>query len=207
MPEETTPAATTTPAETTPAVTPPAVTTLAAAPPPAAPPVTTTEPARTDGEPPKAPEKYELVLPVDTKHLTDADLEAVAVEAKALGLTNEQAQGLVQARESQLSAMSTQFLDEAKADPEIGGAKFEETVKHALVGRDWLFPEGGDRDLIIGWFDRTGLGNHKAFLRAMARIGKARAEDTPVSGSTSTGNAERIPTEDVLFPSSAKKSA
>lgn len=165
------------------------------------------ETARTAAAQAKAPEKYELTLPENSAHLTDDDLALVASDAKALGLTNDQAQSLVHARETQMAAVTAQFLTDAKADPDLGGAKWDDTVKHALAGRNWLFPEGADRDLIIGWFDRTGLGNHKAFLRAMARIGKANAEDQAGSGRSTSGSVERLPTEDVLFPSSAKSKA
>jgi hypothetical protein len=150
----------------------------------------------------KPPETYTLITPADSL-LTDADLQLAEADAKALGLTQAQAQQLVDGRAAYMHDLSTQFLEQAKADPEIGGAHFETTVKHAIAGRDWLFPAGSKgSDTIRRWFDATGLGNHPEFLRAMARIGKSRAEDTHVQGGRET--AARRPTEDVLFPSSAK---
>lgn len=159
-----------------------------------------TELARTAAEKAKAPETYELKLPDASKHLTDADLAIIGAEAKALGLTNDQAQALVQARHDQLSTVGAAFLADAKADPEIGGAHFDQTVKHAIAGRDWLFPPGPESELIKSWFDRTGLGNHKAFLRAMARIGKARAEDTNVAGGSAASTKEKS-AEERMYPS------
>jgi hypothetical protein len=170
-------------------------------------PAADTETARKAADQAKAPEKYELTLP-ENGRLEASDLEVVAAEAKALGLTQAQAQQLVTTRATALTALSDQFLTDLKADPELGGAHFDTTVKHALAGRDWLFPPGSEEAaLVTAWFEKTGLGNHKAFVRALARVGKARAEDRPVSGAGLVSGGERKPTTDVLFPSTAKASA
>lgn len=208
-PAETTPAAeipAAKPAETSAEA--PAETTPAGGTPAAATPEQTTEPARPEGHEPKAPEKYELTLPENVRHLADADLEIVAAEAKALGLTNAQAQALVDAREGGLAAMSAQFLSDAQADPEIGGAKFEKTVEHARAGRDWLFPRGSEgAALVESFFDRSGLGNHKELIRAFARIGRAVAEDRPIGGRTGGDVVERKRDADVLYAETTSKEA
>lgn len=132
----------------------------------------------------KAPETYTLELPKDgpLQHAADV-LPLIAAEAKALGLSQEQAQQMVTVRSAAIAAVSAANLADAQADPEIGGDKFDTTVKHAVAGRDYLFPPDTDEGkAVTAWFDQTGLGNHKTFLRAMARIGKALAEDTPVVG-------------------------
>jgi hypothetical protein len=163
--------------------------------------------ARKAADAAKAPETYDLKLPDKSVHLTDADLAIVAAEAKAMGLTNDQAQALVNARETQLSQLGAQFLADAKADPVIGGEKFETTVKHAIAGRDWLFPQEADRDFVKAFFDRSGFGNHKVLLRALARIGRITSEDAPRQGASAARGDERKPTADVLFPSTSKAEA
>jgi hypothetical protein len=115
--------------------------------------------------------------------LDAADLQVISAEAKAIGLTQDEAAALVGVRHAAVQAAMAQLLADAQADPEIGGAHFDATVATAKVGMEWLFPKAEDRALVTGWFDKTGLGNHKVFLAAMARLGRARKEDGPlVSG-------------------------
>lgn len=208
---EQTPTPAATPAAPTPAATAP-VEATPASPTPAATPaaVVTPEPSATptppEGTPPQAPESYALTLP-ETTQLTPEYLPLIEAEAKALGLTNDQAQALVNARSEVVAAQTQHYLTEAKADPEIGGPLWDTTIRHANAGLEFLFPKDSDEGrLVRGWFDHTGLGNHKTFLRAMARIGKARAEDTPPQpGSHRT--AERKPDHEVMYPTMAEPSA
>lgn len=185
-----------------PAVPTPADPAATADPTPAAPVVPATPPAPAPADP--APVTYALALP-ENALLGAEDLAFAAQEATALGLSQEQAQTLVHARNDALVASAAAFLQDAKADPELGGAKWDETVKFAQAGIAFAFTNAEERALATGWFNRTGLGNHKVFLRAMARIGKARAEDRATNTSAATGMGETAkPTADVLFPSSAK---
>jgi len=154
-----------------------------------------------DGQAAGVPEKYTLTLPQDGP-FAEPDLDTFATEAKALGLTNDQAQRMVDARVALVAKASAQFKDQVKADPELGGDHFTETEALARKGRDYLFPEGtADRDVVIGWFERTGLGNHPALVRAFARLGKVMAEDSPSRGALGGGagtKPKRDP-EDVLY--------
>jgi len=132
-------------------------------------------------EPPKAatpPEKYELKLP-ESSPFVDEDLVLFADEAKTLGLSQDQAQKMVTERAQSVIRVADQYLTELKADKEIGGAQLDANLALARKGRDTLFPEGtAGRALIIGWFERTGLGNHPELVRAFARLGKMTAEDS-----------------------------
>jgi len=137
------------------------------------------EPGKPDAKA-EVPEKYALTLPEQTD-FDAADLELFGAEAKALGLTNDQAQALVNTRAATVQALKVQYGEDAEKDPEIGGAKFEETVRLARVGRDWLFPPNSEgATLVTALLDKTGLGNHKEVLRAFARVGKQKKEDTAV---------------------------
>lgn len=126
-----------------------------------------------------APEKYELKIADDGPFSVD-DLGEFAAEAKVLGLTQAQAQKLVDSRAEQTKATAARYLEEVKADPELGGKNLTANVAAAIKGRDFLFPPGtAGAEVINAWFDRTGLGNHKELMRGLARLGKALAEDSP----------------------------
>ena len=148
---------------------------------------------------PKAPEKYSLTLP-DGSPLDDVDLAQFEAEAKALGLSQDAAQLLVTTLDEVVRATAARYLDELKADKEIGGAKFDETKTLALRGRDVLFPPGSEEaDVVSGWFERTGLGNHKVLVRAFARLGRMVAEDNGVIAKGSE-SGEKKSTAQKMYP-------
>ena len=157
------------------------------------------EPVPPDAPAAKVPEQYALTLPADTR-FDASDLAIFAAEATALGLTQDQAQALVTARATTVRGLYDTYEAEARADAEVGGAKFEETVRLATVGRDWLFPPGSKgAELVTAWFNKTALGSHVEVLRAFARVGKAKQEDKPVVGSTAVQTPARKPDTEVLF--------
>jgi len=146
--------------------------------------------AAADPEPeaPVVPEKYELTL--EGVEL-DADSLAVAEPVfKELGLSNDQANKLMpvakqfseriadQTLQSIVDAgrvQKAQWADAAKADPEIGGAKFQETTHLAAKALDALgFPEGSEFRKAL---TETGFGNHPDMIRAMRKIGEMIGED------------------------------
>lgn len=124
------------------------------------------------------PEKYDLKKP-ENSLLSDAHLEALAAHAKEQGLSQEQAQTLlerdesaaqagVQAMQDRAAQLSKQWLDQAKADPEIGGDKFEESVTLANRALEELFPGIEIRKFM----DASGFGNHPSILKGFTKIGK-----------------------------------
>lgn len=152
-------------------------------------------------EPPAGPpEKYEFTMP------EGVELDAALVEKadpilRELNLTNEQANKLatflaeqrVSEGQAQRDAYAKQTEDWAKAardDAEIGGKRFDESVKaaHRFIG------EYGSPELKTLLRD-SGLGNHPELVRLCAKAGKAMAEDGGMSGKTATPKS----TADVLF--------
>lgn len=196
-----------TPADPTPAPVPPVSDPPPADPKPAdpAPPAVPPSPDPAPSGPPAdpVPESYDLTLPEHSLLGAD-DLAFVALEAKALQLSQDQAQALVIARSDAIKASADSFLAEAKADPEIGGAKWDDTVKFAKAGIEFAFSNAEELALARGWFDKTGLGNHKVFLRAMARIGKARGEDPTPAGGPSTSPSAPVSAADRMYGPPAK---
>jgi hypothetical protein len=66
------------------------------------------------------------------------------------------------------------WLERAKADPAIGGDKFDENVATAIKGLEVLKdPELAEQ------LEASGLGNHPFILRALAAVGK-QGEQSPV---------------------------
>lgn len=159
---------------------------------------------------PEIPETYELTAPEGFDKL---DPEAIAIATpvfKELGLSTEQAQKLmpvagefakriVAERDQQLMGSITEqrksWLEEAKADKEIGGQNWNASLGLAAKALDQLgFPKGSPFRNIL---DESGLGNHPEAIRAFARVGKAIGEDTDlVRGSQ---NAGVKPTDEELF--------
>lgn len=76
---------------------------------------------------------------------------------------------------SHVQAERKAWLDAARADPEIGGAKWGDTIATAASALDRLgFTKGSAfRNLL----DESGLGNHPDMIRAFVKVGKAVSED------------------------------
>ena len=206
MPEPQTPPAPTTPSTPPPPTTPPQAgqeTPAGSTPPPAAAPATP-PPAAAPATPPPAqaapppPVNWTLTQP-EHSPFADADLEIAVSEAKRAGITPAQAQELLNSRAEMLTTLREEYLLEAQADPEIGGARFEQSVADARSGVEWMWPNAEKRARMQAWFNNTGLGNHIEFIRAFAQIGQARREDRPLQTTAGHSSIDRKPDAEVLF--------
>lgn len=150
------------------------------------------------------PENYaDFVLPEGVEIDSDLLNEATPI-FKELGLNQDKAQKLVdfQAKQiqaglqAQVDAFKTQkedWLNEAKADKDIGGDDFDENISHAISAID-KFGTPGLRQML----DDYGVGNHPEVIRFMVRVGKLTAEDVPGNNtSASTTEKDRV---DRLYP-------
>ena len=176
---------------------------------PAAAPAATAAPATVEGAapttteapaaPPKAPEKYDFKS-AEGKVAPDvlAKLDGVARE---LGMTQEQATKLLdsmapaiaQAQQNQRQALSTQWAEQAKADPEFGGANLDANLG---VAKQALATFG--TPALVKMLDETGLGNHPEIIRAFVRAGQKIAAQPVVTGTKApTGQASAAKT---LYP-------
>lgn len=147
-----------------------------------------------DGDKPVgAPEKYDLKLEgIELDRQTLDDAEPIFRE---LNLDNDQANKLMpvakvfaeRTRDATIQQIidagaqqKKDWLDAFKADPEIGGAKTEETTHLAAKALDALgYPEGSDFRKVL---TETGFGNHPEMIRAMRKIGEMVSEDGFVRG-------------------------
>lgn len=160
---------------------------------------------------PVIPEAYDLTAPEGMT--IDADLLTEATPIfKELGLTNEAASKVLPLAQSLIAktqeATVQQFidqgnqqrkawLDEAKADPEIGGNKWDATLHTAGRGLDALgYGEGSALRTLL---NETGLGNHLEMIKAMAKIGGMVGEDGDFVRADA-GAKIQLPLEKRLYP-------
>lgn len=185
-------------APSTPAAVPPAQEPAAAVTPPAEAPAAD-KPA--DTKPQGAPEKYEFKYP-EGYQVDDTALTEYSAAFKELGLTNEQAQRLVD-MDAKRSTASTEaataaqkqqvetWVGELKGDPEFGGAKFEANVG---IANKALAAFGSPE--LTQFFKETGLGNHpllvKAFHKAGMQLGEASLHKTTTDQPAAKSLAEML---------------
>ncbi len=186
------------PAVTPTVVTPPTVTPPADPAPPAdpKPPVTppktsvvTELPSTPPVEPKdKAPEKYDLNLPEDSL-LDKSAIERTAAQAKEQGLSNDAAQEFLnqqsQALTDHVDKQSEDWIAEIKADKDIGGDNYGESVEMArrVVNRF-------GNDALKESLTKYGYGNHPEVVRFCANIGKAMGEDKLISGAVKPASSK-----------------
>lgn len=153
--------------------------------------------------------KYSFTMPEGVE-MDQALADALMPEFKELGLTQKQAQGLVakyveaqQAKvEKQGEAWSntvTKWADDAKADKEIGGDKWDSTV----AASQRAIKQFGTPAL-REYLNASGGGNHPEVIRFVAKVGAMIKEDSP-AGSGSEGTGKPADPAHLLFPSDAPK--
>lgn len=145
-----------------------------------------------------APEKYEFTAGKDQ----ELDKEAVAAfepVARELGLSNEQAQKIVdvygstiipQLVKQQADAWQKQVTDWAEsvqADKDLSSVESIGNAQKAM--EQFGTPE------LKEYLNETGLGNHPELIRIFSKIGKSMSEDGFVNGSSENARS----TADVLF--------
>ncbi|EJD6581915.1 peptidase [Providencia rettgeri] len=159
-----------------------------------------TEPKGDDKKPVStAPEKYEFTAGEGQ----ELDKEAVAAFepiARELGLSNEQAQKivdvygstiipqLVKQQANEWQKQITGWAETVKADKD--GLGSDESIGNAQKALDQF----GSPEL-KSYLVETGLGNHPELVRVFSKIGKAMSEDGFVSGSSENARSAA----DVLF--------
>lgn len=120
--------------------------------------------------------------------------------AKELGLNQDQAQKFVSLYAEMQAESQQQFADQvaqwgeqARNDPEMGGAKFDESLAVAVTGlKAFASPE------LIDLLNSTGLGNHPEMIRFCRRVGMALGEDKTVAPGNGAGR--QLSLEERLYP-------
>lgn len=115
---------------------------------------------------------------------------------KELGLTQDQAQKLVDFQAKQVQASSQSNVDafnqlmndwqeQSRNDKEFGGDKFEENIGIARSAID-KFGTPELKQLL----EEHGVGNHPEVIRFMVNVGKLTAEDVPGGTTAPTSKAQ-----------------
>lgn len=176
-----------------------------------------TEEAAAAAKAAEIPEAYELTAP-EGLTLDPADIETATPVFKDLGLTNEQANKLMPVAAAfaqrlvdggnakilaQVQADRKAWLDSAQADPEIGGAKWKESLAQGAHALDRLgFAKGSPFRVLL---DESGLGNHPEMIRAWSKIGKAIGDDPTFLRGAGSPSTKRDAAA-VLYPDDQPKS-
>lgn len=160
-----------------------------------------------DGSVSGAPDTYsDFTLPEGVESDAAAMQEASAL-FKELGLTQEQAQKLVdfQAKKIQegsasqadtYSQLVNGWLDEAKGDKEYGGEHFDENAAIAAKAVN-TFGSPKFKELL----ETYGIGNHPEMIRFAFNVGKTLKEDIPGSSSNPAANTEKSRVQ-IMYPNS-----
>lgn len=156
----------------------------------------------------KPPEKYELKARKDSP-LLKADLEEIEANAKAKGLSQEDAQKMVDGKEADFDrfnqrqqeayqAKMAEWRAAAEADKEIAGTDgkaFKENVELAHRGLKMVA-----NDSVMKFLNESGWGNHPDAIKMFMRIGKLFADDKAVLDGKSSPPGKKTSREQKLFP-------
>jgi hypothetical protein len=173
------------------------------------------EPAKepTKVDPPKPPEKYEFKTRKDSP-LLKSDVEEIEAAAKAQGLSQEQAQKIVESREADfdrvhdrqkqfLKSRNDEWVKAAAADPEIAGKDgkmLKENVELAHRGLKMMFGEK-----INPWLVESGAGNHPDIIKGFMRFGKMFQDDKAILDGRVSSPDKKPALADRMYPSHGKQ--
>ena len=137
---------------------------------------------------PEAPESYEDFTLPEGYDANETELTEFKTMAKDFNLSQDQAQSLIDFEAKRMQDQASQlaetwqdqvggWLNDAKADKEIGGREWNGTLRYAnaFVNK---FGSEGLREVM----EQVGLGNHPEVLRAFAKAGRAISDDEIESG-------------------------
>ena len=151
---------------------------------------------------PEAPTYGAFKLP-DGASIDGEQLEHATALFKEAGLPHEQAQKFIDLALSREQAaatrgvqafvdLQTKWVSEIKADPEIGGTRFEASMASAGRAIDRLGVPGLKEALNL-----TGAGNNPAIVKAFVRLGQMVSEDRFMPGRNAAPAASRSPAETI----------
>ena len=147
-------------------------------------------------------EDFSLDNPKDSG-LTDADMERIVSYAKEQGLGKDAAEKLVKfqseakdnfmvSMQEEHSQRAMQWQQDVRADKELGGQNFEQSVEYAKNAAKKFGSEE-----FINMLDESGFGNHPEVVRVFSRIGRAMDNDTLEKGGVHSGGQRSM--EDVFY--------
>ncbi len=155
---------------------------------------------------PRAPQEYSDFSPPEGMKLEGQDMSDFKAFARDQDLTQEQAQKVLEYAGPKFKAMldaplrawsdlQTQWQDQVKSDPEIGGTKFEQSVKEAnnvfLPGETNPFVKTqGQAQKLRQALNATGAGNNPEIVRLFVKMGRYLAEPAHLTGKPTPQNKQ-----------------
>lgn len=130
---------------------------------------------------PKAPEKYELVVPKGAEtFIGKATLAEIESEAREQKLSNEQAQAALEAYADKVATRLEKFKTETANDATYGKDKLEANQQLARKVIDRVRPKGHPRaESFAQFLEESGATNHIEVFAFLADLGRLMAEDQP----------------------------
>lgn len=157
---------------------------------------------KTKGDEPAVPEAYTFQMPEGMELDADAAAEFSAI-AKDRKFTQEEADKFTKVAISMRERDAARYLDmvdgwvnEVKTDKEIGGDKLQATLATTKKVMDTF----GTPELKEA-LEKSGYGNHPAFIKFVHQVGTHLSEDVFVKGGNTAPNAEDAGVASRLFPS------
>lgn len=153
--------------------------------------------------------KYQLTMP-EGMEVDQGLLDALGPVMSELKLSNGHAQMLAdkfieaqtadaEKRQQDWAQTIDGWIETAKADPEMGGAKWDATAASALsVVKRFGTPE------LTQYLEASGAGNHPEVIRLMAKVGAMIGEDTPAISDNPGAKADEDPASR-LYPNDKPK--
>lgn len=146
-----------------------------------------------EAKPAGAPEKYDFKAP-EGKEYDPQLLDSFAEAARDADMSQEAAQKFIDKmapvlatrQAEQYAEVQKQWVDEVKADKDIGGEKLGENLSYAKKFLNTFDTDGQ----LLKLLDSTGFGNNPHIVRTLIRAGKALSEDTFVAGQKPTGSKD-----------------
>lgn len=146
-----------------------------------------------------APEKYSLTPPADNALVDTQDVTAIETMARNANLTNEEAQAVLETAAREATTRHTTWLEETRADTEVGGANLEAAQRASNQVLDRFMPANDpDRAALERLLVHDGLGKYRPVVKFLARIGRAMGEDATSINPRASGDGQRS-AADVLF--------
>jgi hypothetical protein len=168
------------------------------------------------GDPPQTVEPAAPVPPVAPKDLKlgkdslleQTHVDEIAATASAQGLSTEQAQELLTQAETRTNELRNaniaKWTAEIKADPHLGGDKWETTQANAKLFRDHF---AKTHPAAVQLLDRTGYANHPAIAALINDIGKSMAPDKGRTPQASSPAPAEKPLAQRFYPSMSKETS
>lgn len=183
------------------------------APPPNPAPPSGQVPPKTEISKPAEVDAKALKLP-DGSLLDPSRVEKIAAFARERGFSQEQAQVIVERESDAVAAhleaaraTAAQWVDQAKADPELAG-KDPAKAQQVFAGNVELAKRAIDKFATAELkkaLNETGFGNHPEVLRLFMKVGKAMADDKYVPPGSSHTPAPARSAAEIMYPANARK--